>query len=1057
MVSMVSQAALAEAGLVLIILFRSVGERHVKVAAVPFEKVTPCGVVRFLKIEFFGYETIDVMYRVEFFNQGTMTQAVYSQREKPANNQSQINSTNTIPLQETNPVSACQRLFRKDTTKIGSRPILHPRLETMVNRCISLLSLLRNHFNSCDVLEELASAQIQHLVYLIKMSSNATIQHFDPQKSNYCGEEIDSLNTNELESLKRRLLCYLLLMAWMERNADVKDGDSQSSMAMSSAVAEYVAAVSAIAISNNPVLHSRTKHIDMKYHFMRDHILKGDIELHFVPTDLQLANIFTKPLAEPSFTRLVAELDTASKPITFTLLQFDKPLSFDLDTFSSVIGLDRSDELVDIPPKETVKAGLATLGLVDEDHPSLSSSDLINSSLVKVKYFSPTWKGLNIDIADILFSDLIAHLYPEGSKNQRKPNVCYTRYLSLIMENLLQDIYKNDKLLSLKPFNITTNTFKPTWKNETALTSHMCKVADLSPEPIQSLIPPSEEVNADVTADKSSSGTFVPPVTQLKAPIAKRQRKKKMPSLTQPEVLKSSRIVKSSSTQATHLQPAEEFVVIVDATKVLDQNIMEEEDAGVRSLEEPTFEQIMDEVDKQSKAAQEEPESPYDTESEIKIVKSFKSSWFMHPEIDQTNDANITFMGSGPINMELDDTSSNLHLIPCDDLASLTRFETHDSANEGSNYATKEHSSGNLNATSDGDIALPNASAGLSALSDPLGHLQRKLTTISSKVDQLESCITKNVSKELKSYVPTLVSDALKETLPGLLANALKASIPSLIQESVQNTVQQSIGEQTSAFQAQAHQTLEEQLDRLIYKPMNKQFYAFNKLESQRFVYLEKELSKCIKTKLSKSVSERVRTGMQYVNKKLSSVQDAIAHNTQRFNDMRAEFKIMNFLLEAAKKINVQGEHSITQENTDTALVVHQLGKENSEFPNPTPLRSIILEHLLNPLEQKLSVEQFTNQLFGTTSSNFAPSPPREPTPPRDPSKGKGVSTEEPMKELIPYIEEGGSDPNMLNMKPLAEKEESEKALMRIMNPVTVKAQTLKLANMRRKGQRCLM
>ncbi|GJW53050.1 hypothetical protein Tco_0097135 [Tanacetum coccineum] len=40
--------------------------------AVPFEKVTPCGVVRFLKIEFFGYETIDVMYRIEFFNQGIL-------------------------------------------------------------------------------------------------------------------------------------------------------------------------------------------------------------------------------------------------------------------------------------------------------------------------------------------------------------------------------------------------------------------------------------------------------------------------------------------------------------------------------------------------------------------------------------------------------------------------------------------------------------------------------------------------------------------------------------------------------------------------------------------------------------------------------------------------------------------------------------------------------------------------------------------------------------------------------------------------------------------------
>ncbi|GKF74538.1 hypothetical protein Tco_0220870, partial [Tanacetum coccineum] len=84
----------------------------------------------------------------------------------------------------------------------------------------------------------------------------------------------------------------------------------QSSVAMSSAEAEYVAIAGccAIAISNNPVLHSRTKHIDIRYHFIRDRILKGDIELHFVPTELQLADIFTKPLAEPSFTRLVAEL-----------------------------------------------------------------------------------------------------------------------------------------------------------------------------------------------------------------------------------------------------------------------------------------------------------------------------------------------------------------------------------------------------------------------------------------------------------------------------------------------------------------------------------------------------------------------------------------------------------------------------------------------------------------------------------------------------------------------------------------------------------------------------
>ncbi|GKE01244.1 hypothetical protein Tco_1389227 [Tanacetum coccineum] len=60
---------------------------------------------------------------------------------------------------------------------------------------------------------------------------------------------------------------------------------------------------SAIAISNNLVLHSRTKYIDIK-----DHILKGDIELHFIPTQYQLADIFTKPLDEPTLKRLIVEL-----------------------------------------------------------------------------------------------------------------------------------------------------------------------------------------------------------------------------------------------------------------------------------------------------------------------------------------------------------------------------------------------------------------------------------------------------------------------------------------------------------------------------------------------------------------------------------------------------------------------------------------------------------------------------------------------------------------------------------------------------------------------------
>ena len=48
---------------------------------------------------------------------------------------------------------------------------------------------------------------------------------------------------------------------------------------------------SAINISKNPIQHSRTKHIDIKHHFICDHVLKGDIELKFVSTSEQLADI----------------------------------------------------------------------------------------------------------------------------------------------------------------------------------------------------------------------------------------------------------------------------------------------------------------------------------------------------------------------------------------------------------------------------------------------------------------------------------------------------------------------------------------------------------------------------------------------------------------------------------------------------------------------------------------------------------------------------------------------------------------------------------------------
>nr|GEV74870.1 protein reduced wall acetylation 4-like [Tanacetum cinerariifolium] len=142
--------------------------------------------------------------------------------------------------------------------------------------------------------------------------------------------------------------------------------------------------ISAISIS---VFHSRTKHIDIRYHLIRDHILKGDIELHFIPSEYQLADIFTKLLDEPSFTRLKAELvmyynflkefwctvvaydpnlpadNSEARPlkeylIKFSMMNGKKPLILDYKTFVESTGLDYSKDTYDTYPENHLSYGL---------------------------------------------------------------------------------------------------------------------------------------------------------------------------------------------------------------------------------------------------------------------------------------------------------------------------------------------------------------------------------------------------------------------------------------------------------------------------------------------------------------------------------------------------------------------------------------------------------------------------------------------------------------------------------------------------------------------------
>nr|GEU55429.1 retrovirus-related Pol polyprotein from transposon TNT 1-94 [Tanacetum cinerariifolium] len=425
--------------------------------------------------------------------------------------------------------------------------------------------------------------------------------------------------------------------------------------------------------------------------------------------------------------------------------------------FNNVVALleHSNEDDVPLPPNETVRARLETLGLFDKDKSTLSSIILVNSSPLKMRYFSPIWRifmqyiimclggmqgshdqmnhnqqtiayyliwGLEIDIGGIIFLDLVHKL--QNRKKNMELNIYYTRFLSLVFEKFLGKDYVRNDLTLVKPHTIKAASFQKSLKFEVPLTSHMLKVAKLSEEPEQSLLPPFGEVNADDTTDKSLFRASVQPVIYPNATIDLKTKKKKISPSFKPKSPYKDRVILPKK-QVTKTQHAEVTVLPLMPPR-------EEKDAEFMAMEEvdeklylgiPTIEKLLDEAGPIRGSVQEPPKSPYDTKSKIK--------------------------GS----------DSDLQSMIDDDLRSVSRFHTADSDDTHKNEVSKSD-----------HILHDNAFAKRLSLPDHMDHICEEVSSLHSRLGDMESSIF------LKDSIKSFVLNSIAEELPHVEAqqNSLK-------------------------------------------------------------------------------------------------------------------------------------------------------------------------------------------------------------------------------------------------------------------------------------------
>ncbi|GJR19283.1 hypothetical protein Tco_0967810 [Tanacetum coccineum] len=469
--------------------------------------------------------------------------------------------------------------------------------------------------------------------------------------------------------------------------------------------------------------------------------------------------------------------------------------------------------------------------------------------------------------------------------------------------------------------------------------------------------------------------------------------------------------------------------------------MMEEvKSSGLTTMGDLTFEQLMDEYEKKKGADKEECESLYDTESDIKYVKSFSVTTFSLIE---------------------EEADPDLHSMPDDEVESVFGFEAAKSTYEENDKAkTKVELTQSEEATANNILdEITNLNAFANKPSDLLVLLRLKYHLSPPK-------------------------------MPDLLADTFKNLLPQIIEDSIQQTLPK--------FNQRVQETLKAHVLELISKPPNKELNALNTLESRRFDTLQTELMTTIRAKVGKSIRKSVGKEMQIVQDRISYCATQLEKGDVHLRELINLLKDMVFLLDSTKvfeKVKVEGEKASLEEDMElelaeeaktaeeakanahgepqpinttsgteptqeakaevqreqsfeqappmsTAMVVQTSEEEppvkkikfnmpeyvpDFTIPSPTPLNSVMSQNIRPPvIINNILFEQYTTNLFSSSSSEFSLIPPPKITD----DKGKGKADEDDStKKLIPLLEESRSSLKLLNLNQFSASREGQMSI----------------------------